>query len=101
MTCFKTADCVLALGFVHRDLKAASVHVSETGRLKIMDFDVVKICVSHHVKHRLMTVFFNRTSEEFVEYESVGTLCYQAPECLTKGKFGRAIDWWAYGKLVE
>lgn len=61
-------------------------------RVKLIDFDTAKVCIGKFTK-RLLTTFFERTTDEFNDGEIAGTVSYMAPEMLKNERYGRAVDW--------
>lgn len=83
-------------GFVHRDIKPANMLVMRDGRIKLIDFDVNRVCISHFGNQHQMS-YFNRTASEFSSGDKAGTEAYMAPEVHQNKPFGRASDWWSVG----
>src|SRR6185503_1919606 len=74
-----------ALGIVHRDLKPSNVMVTESGRVKVLDFGVAQ----RHVNPAIAASDVTRTSDLADGLAGfVGTLPYAAPEQAT----GREVD---------
>ncbi|XP_049271155.1 microtubule-associated serine/threonine-protein kinase 3 [Rhipicephalus sanguineus] len=86
-------------GFLHRDIKVSNMLVLPGGRVKVIDFDTVKVCNGHFAK-RLLRGYFRRTPFEFHDGESAGTIPYMAPEILKRRPYGRAADWWSSGIVM-
>ncbi|XP_070389166.1 microtubule-associated serine/threonine-protein kinase 1-like isoform X2 [Dermacentor albipictus] len=99
------AQLILALehmhlrGFLHRDVKVSNMLILPGGRVKVIDFDTVKVCNGHFAK-RLLRGYFRRTPFEFHDGESAGTIPYMAPEILKRRPYGRAADWWSAGIVM-
>ncbi|XP_064464466.1 microtubule-associated serine/threonine-protein kinase 3-like [Ornithodoros turicata] len=99
------AQLILALehlhlrGFLHRDIKVSNMLIIPGGRVKVIDFDTTKICNAHFSK-RPLRGYFRRTSFEFNDGESAGTIPYMAPEILKRRPYGRAVDWWSSGIVM-
>ncbi|XP_077527922.1 uncharacterized protein LOC144139460 [Haemaphysalis longicornis] len=83
-------------GFLHRDIKVSNMLITPGGRVKVIDFDTNKICIGHFSK-RVLKGYFTRTSFEFRDGETAGTVAYMAPEVLKKRPYGRSMDWWSVG----
>lgn len=83
-------------GFIHRDVKLANIILSREGRVKIIDFDVNKLCVALAGSQHQVS-FFARTAAECQQGERAGTEAYMAPEVHLGKEFGRASDWWSVG----
>ncbi len=83
-------------GIVHRDLKAANVMVTSSGRLKVLDFGL-----SRRMEKRV--------SEDTTEYDHgrrspgfiTGTLPYTAPELLKGMEADARSDIWALGIILH
>ncbi|XP_064459895.1 microtubule-associated serine/threonine-protein kinase 3-like isoform X2 [Ornithodoros turicata] len=99
------AQLILALehlhlrGFLHRDIKVSNMLILPNGRVKVIDFDTTKVCCGHFSK-RVLRGYFRRTSFEFNDGESAGTVPYMAPEILKRRPYGRAVDWWSSGIVM-
>ncbi|KAI8888884.1 kinase-like protein [Backusella circina FSU 941] len=87
---FYACEVLLALeyfhsqGIIYRDLKLDNIMLGLDGHIKVADYGLCK---------------------ENMWYESTtGTFCgtpeFMAPEILLEQKYGRAVDWWAFGVLV-
>ncbi|KAI9245982.1 kinase-like domain-containing protein [Sporodiniella umbellata] len=87
---FYACEVLLALeyfhsqGIIYRDLKLDNIMLGLDGHIKVADYGLCK---------------------ENMWYESItGTFCgtpeFMAPEILLEQKYGRAVDWWAFGVLV-
>lgn len=82
-------------GIVHRDLKAANVMVTPSGRLKVLDFGL-----SRRIEKKV--------SEDTTEYDPsrkspgfiTGTLPYTAPEILKGAEADARSDIWALGVIL-
>ncbi|XP_022643664.1 uncharacterized protein LOC111242959 isoform X4 [Varroa destructor] len=83
-------------GFIHRDIKPSNLIIMPGCRLKMIDFDTVKICIGMFSKKRLKC-FFRRTYTEFNDRETAGTPNFFPPEFIKCAAYGRSVDWWAIG----
>lgn len=86
-------------GFIHRDIKPANILLDRNGCVKVIDFDVNKLCVALAGSHHQMS-FFARTANKFPAEEKAGTEAYMAPEVHERKEFGRASDWWSVGVVL-
>lgn len=73
-------------------LQPANIMIMVGCRIKLIDFETAKVCIGKYSK-RIMTTFFDRTTNEFDDGEIAGTVSYMAPEMLKSRDYGRAIDW--------
>ncbi|KAH7134316.1 hypothetical protein EDB81DRAFT_887120 [Dactylonectria macrodidyma] len=87
---FYAAEVCLALkyfhenGVVYRDLKLDNIMLTLDGHLKIADYGLCK-----------EDMWYASTTSTFC-----GTPEFMAPEILLDKKYGRAVDWWAFGVLI-
>ncbi|QPC72772.1 hypothetical protein HYE68_003524 [Fusarium pseudograminearum] len=87
---FYAAEVCLALkyfhenGVIYRDLKLDNILLSLDGHVKIGDYGLCK-----------EDMWYGSTTGTFC-----GTPEFMAPEILLDKKYGRAVDWWAFGVLI-
>ncbi|KAF8319044.1 kinase-like protein [Clavulina sp. PMI_390] len=87
---FYAAEVLLALeyfhanGIIYRDLKLDNILLTLDGHVKVADYGLCK--------------------EEMYYGQTTGTFCgtpeFMAPEILLEQRYGRAVDWWAFGVLM-
>ncbi|XP_018495482.1 microtubule-associated serine/threonine-protein kinase 2-like [Galendromus occidentalis] len=87
-------------GFIHRDVKPANMMILGGCRLKLIDYDTVKICIGKFSTKARFKSFFRRTAREFYDKRAPGTVMFMPPEVLTGAAYGRALDWWAVGVTI-
>lgn len=73
-------------------LQPSNLIITPGCRLKMIDFDTVKICIGMFSKKRLKC-FFRRTYTEFNDRETAGTPNFFPPEFIKCAAYGRSVDW--------
>lgn len=87
---FYAAEVLLALeyfhkqGIIYRDLKLDNILLTLDGHVKVADYGLCK-----------EDMWFGNTTSTFC-----GTPEFMAPEILLEQRYGRAVDWWAFGILI-
>ncbi|KAL1955205.1 hypothetical protein VTO42DRAFT_8917 [Malbranchea cinnamomea] len=87
---FYAAEVCLALkyfhenGVIYRDLKLDNILLTLDGHIKIGDYGLCK-----------EEMWYGCTTSTFC-----GTPEFMAPEILLDKRYGRAVDWWAFGVLI-
>ncbi|KAG6910684.1 hypothetical protein DXG01_008728 [Tephrocybe rancida] len=87
---FYASEVLLALeyfhanGIIYRDLKLDNILLTLDGHVKVADYGLCK-----------EEMWFGNTTSTFC-----GTPEFMAPEILLEQRYGRAVDWWAFGVLT-
>ncbi|KAG9315591.1 kinase-like domain-containing protein [Chiua virens] len=87
---FYASEVLLALeyfhanGIIYRDLKLDNILLTLDGHVKVADYGLCK-----------EDMWYGQTTSTFC-----GTPEFMAPEILLEQRYGRAVDWWAFGVLT-
>jgi len=87
---FYASEVLLALeyfhanGIIYRDLKLDNILLTVEGHVKVADYGLCK-----------EEMWYGSTTSTFC-----GTPEFMAPEILLEQRYGRAVDWWAFGVLM-
>ncbi|KAK6905806.1 AGC/PKC protein kinase [Kwoniella mangroviensis CBS 10435] len=87
---FYACEVLLALqyfhskGIIYRDLKLDNILLTLDGHVKVADYGLCK-----------EDMWYGKTTSTFC-----GTPEFMAPEILLEQRYGRAVDWWAFGVLT-
>ncbi|XP_069601441.1 microtubule-associated serine/threonine-protein kinase 3-like [Ranitomeya imitator] len=87
-------------GVVHRDLRPQNLLITSAGHIKITDFGCSKLGVMIP-KTNTYKQSAENISREFQDHEECGSPYYTAPEVILKNGYGRPVDWWAMGIILN
>ncbi|XP_077137290.1 microtubule-associated serine/threonine-protein kinase 2-like [Ranitomeya variabilis] len=100
------AEAVLAVeylhsyGVIHRDLKPENLLITSAGHIKVTDLGLSKVGVMIP-KSNIYKQSSENICREFLDLEACGTLSYIAPEVILQKGYGRPVDWWSMGIILQ
>jgi serine/threonine protein kinase len=87
-----------AIGIIHRDIKPSNIMVSDQGRVKVMDFGLVKL--KGLVAQSAATQVTETTALRTEEGRIVGTLHYMSPEQAQGKTVDERSDIFSFGSML-
>jgi len=86
-----------AAGIVHRDLKPGNIMVTESGRIKILDFGLAKMTVATQISEDTETI---GGAPMTVEGSIIGTVNYMSPEQAEGKRVDARSDIFSFGVVL-
>ena len=92
-------DSVHKLNYIHRDLKPDNILIGRNGHVKLADFGLCKRSQIYPATQVLSDPSSPKHRDSRLNYTTVGSPDYIAPEIYMKQGYDEGVDWWSLGVI--